>query len=159
MGKPIDTTAGEPAVDWDTITLDLSNVDNAALDTMVFSSASMVDTITLGAAGQPNVAWTTSGTGLTWSMDDYSFGSNIKPGGTITLKGEDADIDINGVSLMETLRGIQERLNILQPNPELETEWNELRTLGEQYRALEQKIKDKMGTWDRLKAMPPPDIE
>ena len=160
MSKTIDTTAGEPAVDWDTFTLDLSSVNNAALDTMVYSSASLVDTITLGAAGHTNTVWTTTGTGTgTWSMDDYTIGNGVKQSATISLKGEDADIDINGVSLMETLRGIQERLAILEPNPGLEAEWDELRALGEQYRALEQQIKDKMATWDRLKAMPPPEVD
>ena len=157
MGKGMDTTAGEPAVDWDTITLDLSSVNNAALDTMVYSSASLVDTITLGAAGHTNTVWTTSGTG-TWSMDDYTIGG-AKASAKLSLTGDDADIDINGVSLMETLKSIQDRLNLLQPNTKLEEEWQELRSLGDQYRALEQKIKDKMATWDRLKAMPPPEVD
>jgi hypothetical protein len=54
---------------------------------------------------------------------------------------------------------VEERLNILHPNEKLETEWEELRALGEQYRQLEQHIKDKQATWDRLKAMPPPVTE
>jgi hypothetical protein len=41
----------------------------------------------------------------------------------------------------------------------LEEEWEELKSLGEQYRQLEQHIKDKQATWDRLKAMPPPVAE
>ena len=74
------------------------------------------------------------------------------PSGTITLRGEDADISINGVSLMETLRGIQERLNILQPNRELEAEWDQLRELGEQYRRLEQELAEKSQAWKALKS-------
>jgi hypothetical protein len=57
------------------------------------------------------------------------------------------------------LHRIEERLNILTPNPKLETEWAELQALGEQYRKLEQHILDKQATWDRLKAMPAPDID
>lgn len=155
MARDTTTTAAEPAVDWDSITLDLSSINNAALDTMVYSSASLVDTITLGAAGQPNTIWTTTGTG-TFGLGDYEINRNTA---TLSLTGEDADIDINGVSLMATLRGIQERLALLEPNTELEEDWDELRSLGEQYRALEKKIKDKMATWDRLKAMPPPPVE
>jgi hypothetical protein len=41
----------------------------------------------------------------------------------------------------------------------LESEWEELKALGEQYRALEQHIQEKMATWDKLKAMPPPEID
>jgi hypothetical protein len=77
----------------------------------------------------------------------------------ITLDGEGADIVVNGKSLISMLHRIQERLNILTPNPKLETEWAELRELGEQYRKLEQHIRDKQATWDRLKAMPPPEID
>lgn len=159
MARDTTTTAAEPAVDWDSITLDLSSINNAALDTMVYSSASLVDTITLGAAGQPNgqpnTIWTTTGTG-TFSIGDYEINRNTA---TLSLTGEDADIDINGVSLMATLRGIQERLALLEPNQQLEAEWEDLRALGEQYRALEQHIKNKMATWDRIKAMPPPPVE
>ncbi len=47
---------------------------------------------------------------------------------------------------------IEQRLNILTVNAKLESEWEELRALGEQYRALEQSIIEKMKTWDKLKA-------
>ena len=80
------------------------------------------------------------------------FRSIINKEGSISLKGEKADIDINGVSLMATLKRIEERINLLTVNTELEAEWDELRDLGDQYRALEQRIKDKMETWNRLQA-------
>ena len=79
--------------------------------------------------------------------------------GKLRLEGENADIEINGKSLIDMLKGIEERLNILTVNSELETEWEELRALGNQYRALEQHILDKQATWDKLKAMPPPEID
>ena len=59
----------------------------------------------------------------------------------------------------DAIKKIEERLNILHPNTKLEEEWEELRALGEQYRKLEQHIKDKQATWDKLKAMPPPEID
>ena len=77
----------------------------------------------------------------------------------IKLEGEGADIEINGISLLKTMQEIQIRLNLLQPNTALETEWQELYELGRKYRELEQQIKDKQATWDRLKAMPPPEID
>ena len=95
----------------------------------------------------------------------FSAGTNTQPwfntnaGTKIKLDGEDADIEINGVSLWKTMQEIANRLNILHVNPELEVEWTELRELGEQYRELEQQIKDKQATWNRLKAMPPPEID
>ena len=75
------------------------------------------------------------------------------------MDGPDADIEINGVSLWTTMQEIANRLNIMHVNPELEVEWKELRELGEQYRKLEQHIKDKQATWDKLKAMPPPILD
>jgi flagellar motility protein MotE (MotC chaperone) len=54
---------------------------------------------------------------------------------------------------------VEERLNILTPNPELEKEWDDLRKLGERYRKLEKKCKEKAETWNKLKAMPPPAVD
>jgi hypothetical protein len=85
------------------------------------------------------------------------WATNVSP--KIRLDGEGADIEVNGESLIGMIRRIEERLNILTPNQKLEEEWEELRVLGEQYRKLEQHIKDKQATWDKLKAMPPPIID
>jgi hypothetical protein len=95
----------------------------------------------------------------------FSAGTNTQPWYSTTvspkikLDGEGADIEINGVSLWTTMQEIANRLNILHVNPELEVEWAELRELGEQYRKLEQHIKDKQATFDRIKAMPPPEVD
>ena len=74
------------------------------------------------------------------------------PSGKISLQGEDADIEINGESLVSMLKRIEERINLLTVNHELESEWEELRELGNQYRELEQRIKDKLETWAKLNA-------
>jgi hypothetical protein len=74
-----------------------------------------------------------------------------QPSGQLELRGEKADVVINGVSLKETLKGIQERLNLLTPNPALESDWNELRKLGEQYRKLEAELLEKQQTWSTLR--------
>ncbi len=52
---------------------------------------------------------------------------------------------------MESIRNIESRLAILKPAPELEAEWDELKRLGDEYRALESEIREKMKTWDVLK--------
>ncbi len=75
--------------------------------------------------------------------------------GVMELNGENADIKINGRSLCEAIQAIEQRLAILTPNPEVEKEWEELRQLGEQYRALEQKCIEKSKIWNKLKQMPP----
>jgi hypothetical protein len=97
---------------------------------------------------------TTSGTsGLTWAN------LSEPPSGRITLQGPDADIEVNGESLMNIIRRMEQRLNLLTPNKELEAEWDQLRELGDQYRALEQKLTEQGKMWDTLKKMPPPEIK
>lgn len=151
-------------IDLNTVTLDLNwdDINAAASDPYVFTdmSVSGVDTITLGSGTtvMPNVYISNSTTGPSWNGTLWG-NDDIKPKSTLTLTGEDADIDINGVSLMETLRGIQDRLNVLRPNPELESEWDELRAVGDRYRELERQFQEKSKMWKTLKDMPPPEIE
>lgn len=76
---------------------------------------------------------------------------NNHASGQIALDGPDADIKVNGQSLMTMLDQIQQRLNILRPNPELEAEWDQLRELGEQYRKLEAELTEKQAVWNTLK--------
>lgn len=94
-----------------------------------------------------------NGTAPLWSdtisVSDLTF-NGPSSSATIDLKGEDADILVNGESLMATLRGIQDRLNILRPNVALEAEWDELRELGEQYRKLEAQLQEKTKMWRQL---------
>jgi hypothetical protein len=94
------------------------------------------------------VPWTTtSGTSDTITLDHLW---NNSASSKIQLDGPDADIEINGESLRDMLRTIEQRLNILKPNPELESEWAELKTLGDAYRKLEADIKAKMKTWEAI---------
>jgi hypothetical protein len=83
---------------------------------------------------------------------------NNTASGVMDLKGENADIKINGKSLVDTLTALEQRLNILTPNPKLEAEWDELRELGERYRELEKQCKEKAEMWAKLKSMPAPTI-
>lgn len=104
-----------------------------------------------------NGSWTTldnTSTAASWTISAGAVSSDlIAPNsGTIKLSGENADIDINGVSLKDTLMDIQSRLALLTPNPKLEKEWAELKELGDAYRKLEADIKTKMKTWDILKS-------
>ena len=135
--------------DMDTYSIDFSGV---------YSNVSITspNTVSLSALGQfPNAVFTTSSTGINTPWVTQTPGVGPK----ITLEGADADIEINGVSLWKTMQEIANRLNIMQTNPELEVEWKELHELGEQYRKLEQHILDKQATFDRIKAMPAPDVD
>ena len=85
-----------------------------------------------------------------------SWGSQISPNTTISgalleLNGDKADIKINGVSLNDTLKAIQKKLDVLTVNPKLENEWDDLKALGEQYRKLESELAEKSKMWAALK--------
>jgi len=103
-------------------------------------------------AGMPT--WQTTGTGYTIGTATQP---NIEQGGKIHIKGKNADLVIGDKSMRAWMEQIEERLNILTPNPELEKEWDELRRLGERYRKLEKKCQQKSDMWNRLKSLPKSD--
>ena len=108
-----------------------------------------IDTSNLVWGSNPNTVWTTNTT-------DWSIGTSVSQSGTMELKGDNADIVVNGESLMQTLQVLKDRLNWLQPNPDMEAEWDELRELGERYRELERRCQEKSQVWNTLKKMPAP---
>jgi hypothetical protein len=151
---------------------DTITISNPGAASGTISSGYTSDTITLSPHGTS--IWnntTISGGGYTYpntvSNGTYTINSGAGTGNPwakttstkIQLDGEGADIEVNGESLIGMIRKIEERLNILHPNIELEAEWEELQAIGNRYRELEQHIKDKQATWDRLKAMPAPVVE
>jgi hypothetical protein len=101
--------------------------------------------LSISNTGLSNTVWTTS-------TADWNIGSSkLTQSGTMELRGNDADIVVNGRSLMDAIDALEQRLNILVPNPELEAEWDELRRLGDRYRKLEKKCKEKAEMWNKLK--------
>lgn len=120
-------------------------------------TASVTDSITVSNTGGPYTI--TSGAGITVPWTGTSTTSNTitmdsswnRPASSkLRLDGPEADIEINGESLTDMLKTIEQRLNILRPNEELEQEWEELRELGDAYRTLEAKIQAKMKTWNAI---------
>ena len=129
--------------------------DDLAISTGTFPGWGAIPgaNVTIGAAtqmatGANKYAYTSNGTYASSPITST-------PNGTLDLRGEGADVRINGVSLTGVLKNIEERLNILRPNKELEAEWHQLRELGDQYRRLETKLKEKSLMWNKLKAIPP----
>ena len=144
--------------DYDFQTVDLSTIDLSSSITMaspVFTISS-APTITIGSSGAniSNNMWTTNTT-TGWNG---TSAADLTQSGMLSLKGKNADIDINGKSLMKTLEALEERLNIMVPNPELEKEWDDLKKLGNRYRKLEKKCREKAEMWNKLKSMPKPNI-
>ena len=114
--------------------------------------------------GQSNTVWTTSGTSsVNWNQSAvggvyHNPAMEVNQGGKLALKGDNADVDINGKSLVRWMQAMEERMNWMQPNVELEAEWDDLKKLGDRYRKLEQKCKEKAEMWKKLKSMPKPEI-
>ena len=140
-----------------------STMDYGAIPTISISDLTLgnitstsATTYTLGAQGShSNAVWTTTGTGTGYNYSGIgtTIGTAIDQGGKISLKGEKADVDINGKSLKAWMAAMEERLNWMQPNVELEKEWDDLRKLGERYRKLEKKCKEKAEVWNKLKKL------
>jgi hypothetical protein len=80
---------------------------------------------------------TGAGTGHIWNTGSTQInadGMQIKEGG---------DITIGGKSLSEAINKIEERLGILNPNPELEERWDKLKELRKQYIEMERDLLEK----------------
>jgi hypothetical protein len=150
-------------------TLDISSVTGSAIDLQQLSASptfTVSNGVVPGASGTSGYYYnnTIPSANITWQSPNNwstigtsgSVGAMIGNSGRIDLKGENADITVNGKSMMEMLERIEDRLNLLTTNPELEKDWDELRKLGDRYRQLEKKCNEKAETWKKLKAMPPP---
>ena len=85
-----------------------------------------------------------------WTDWNFDMSQQTKIEGTVSITGDDADLEIAGVSITQTLNDIQARLAILQPNPELEKEFLELAKIREQYIKLEKTLLEKKAVWDAL---------
>ena len=100
-------------------------------------------------------SWTN--TSPSWTITDSDLIAPVNSG-KLTLNGENADIEINGESVVGMLREIRDRLNILQVSEEMEKEWDELRVLREQYEAKLAECREKSQMWSTLKKMPPVEL-
>jgi len=123
-------------------------------------NSNWTDTITIGsgslASGYGAVPpWATAqpmtwpNTSPSYSYNDITMGS-FNPSNKISINGPDADIEINGESVVGVLKEIRDRLNILQVSKEMEREWDELRILREQYEAKLSECRQKSKIWKAL---------
>lgn len=154
----------------DTITLSSVSAPTCMIESIDLSSMGH-NNITMGgpnmSAGAGSLPYNNLNAGFTIGAGWTGANTNASPwplslsqmAPRINLDGEGADIVVNGWSLVDAVKRIEQRLGLFQPNPQLETEWDQLKSLGNQYRELEQQILAKQATWDRLRAMPAPEID
>jgi hypothetical protein len=132
---------------------DLTDIIITSGDVDSWSEYNMSDLNTTwltGASGSNGYTYTTTGTGAgnPWITTDTLNHNSLSVHGDAEFDGE---VTVKGRSLSEFLESVEQRLNILRPNPDLEAEWDQLRALGEQYRELEQQLTEKSRMWDTLK--------
>ena len=104
------------------------------MSTLTYSDTITVDT----------VSWNTS-----YIIDSVKPCVSIDTTGIIMTP--ESDLRIGDRSLKDFMDKVEERLNILQPNPTLEDRWDELAELGKRYRKLEAEILEKEKMWKILK--------
>ena len=110
------------------------------------------NTMLTGGYGTDYLYTTTTNGADTIEIADYTTG--WKTGAQLDVKGDanfEGDLKIKGKSLVKTLERIEEKLAILHPNEELETRWEELRNLREQYLTLEKELIEKEKMWSIIK--------
>lgn len=97
-----------------------------------------------------DIIWNTTNTWPTSQVAPVT----ITQKATIDLKGDDADIIINGESLKDSLKEIKEALRIpgqLKRDPKMEEAWEELKAVKDQYNKLLKEYKEKQKVWETLK--------
>ena len=106
------------------------STDTITLDSSMFTTGSITSPYT----------YTTTGTGG-YTMSTSPSTVLIDADG-LTMK-EGADIVVGGKSLTQAIEKIEERLAILKPNTELESRWEQLKELRNQYVELERDLLEK----------------
>ena len=135
----------------ETVTLDLGDYNtysySSSLSSAGFSAISINDLPSIGSVTLPASTGQGGGAGTyTWATTGTSYyptSTNVHiDADGLTMK-EGADIKIGGKSLTEAIDKIEERLGILNPNPELEDRWEKLKELRRQYVELEKDLLEK----------------
>lgn len=121
-------------------TIGTNNIWNSPLTTTSTATGT-------GNIGQNGQTLTTSG----WVNTNWGTATNWTPPTTVGDLTVNGTLVLNGTDLTGLLKKIEERLAILHPNKELESRWEQLKALGEQYRALEKDILEKEYIWETLK--------
>jgi len=147
-------------LDFGRVGLGVGEADVWSIDNIPSLTTDHITTLDLSSLSINNLnnspIYTSSGASPSWSFSDLS--NDHRPAGKISLTGDDADIEINGESVVGMLRDIRDQLAILRVSEEMEAEWDELRELRQQYEAKLAECREKSAMWKTLKNMPPPEI-
>ena len=129
----------------DTITLDPSTMWSGSITSPSVTTINSINNnhYTIGSTGTSGQVYTTTGTGhYNWNnVTTTSPGVNITGTGIDMAAG--TDIKVDGKSLKEFMSNVEDRLNILHPNPALEDRWEQLKELRRQYIEMEKDLLEK----------------
>jgi len=94
-----------------------------------------IPSVIIGGSGitNPSPVYVSNGTG----SSNWSNATTMTAKGKLKVEGEEADIFINGKSLSDWMSAVEQRLNILRPNPELLEKYSALQQAYEHYKTLE----------------------
>jgi hypothetical protein len=134
-------------IDGLTIEINDDSVDQISYDSSLIWTSDQNTSINDGGMHYPTIS-IANGSNYNWNSGIISGNSNLKVDGDAEISGE---LKIGGKSLTERLDKIEERLAILHPNSELEQRWEQLKSLGEQYRELEKELLEREYIFDQLK--------
>ncbi|CAB4133570.1 hypothetical protein UFOVP257_292 [uncultured Caudovirales phage] len=98
-------------------------------------------------------AYTTSHNSWNNAASWATTNNDIKPN-TIQVNGDaefKGNITWQGRDMRGWFEAVESRLSILQPNPQLEEDFDRLKELGDQYRALEKELLEQQRIFDILK--------
>lgn len=127
----------------------LSDVDVSDEDLQKAIDQTMAYTYTAPSLGNVTISTSNTGYNGSWlssngaggtmwtSPGQYTIASGSSNSGTVEIKGEDADLIINGKSLTKFMESMESRLAILQPNLEKLEHFAALKKAYEHYKALE----------------------
>lgn len=93
----------------------------------------------------------TNGNGLTYSTATTAIWTDPFYAKQPKINITDKDIVLDGLSLREFMQSVNKRMAIMQPNPKLEEEFEELRACADRYRELERKLLEQQAMWETLK--------
>ena len=118
---------------------------NSMNDTISISSACIPSSISSASISSASIP------SSIFSIDqphDLQVSGNSDFKGNVTVNG---NLKIGNVDLGERLDKIEQRLAILRPNIEIESRWEQLKQLGEQYRQLERELIERDWIFEQLK--------
>jgi len=130
--------------------MDYTTYNNAITGNVSLGLGSKPTTIFANTVGggslSPSSVYT--GIGSTWSTAATMASPSLEVIGDANFKG---NIKVKGRNLTDWLETIDSRLGILQTNPALEKEFDELKVLGDAYREAERRFLEQKRVYEILK--------